>query len=115
MVQGRMLWGVCSGASCTQLGKIQKKNARRCGGGAYAERRGRVYARHIGGATDWRAERGEAGAQLVKQRGRWASDVASIYQRPLLADELAASATVGDARGSDLEQICLSFAQRAVR
>ena len=69
----------------------------------------------IGGATDWRAERGEAGAQLVKQRGRWASDVACIYQRPLLADQLAASATVGDARGSDLEQICLSFAQRAVR
>ena len=69
----------------------------------------------IGGATDWRAERGEAGAQLVKQRGRWASDVANIYQRPLLADQLAASAAVGDARGSDLEQVCLAFAQRAVR
>ena len=69
----------------------------------------------IGGATDWRAERGEAGVQIVKQRGRWDSDVASIYQRPLLADQLAASAAVGGVRGSDLEQVCLAFAQRAVR
>ena len=68
-----------------------------------------------GGATDWRADRGEAGAFIVKQRGRWDSDVATIYQRPLLADQLAASASVGSVQGSDLEQICISFAQRAVR
>ena len=36
-------------------------------------------------------------------------------QRPLLADQLAASAAVGGVRGSDLEQVCLAFAQRAVR
>ena len=51
----------------------------------------------------------------MKQRGRWDSDVANIYQRPLLADQLAASASVGGVQGSDLEQICISFAQRAVR
>ena len=69
----------------------------------------------IGGATDWSADRGEAGALIVKQRGRWDSDVATIYQRPLLADQLAASASVGSVQGSDLKQICISFAQRAVR
>ena len=69
----------------------------------------------IGGATDWRERAGEAGAQVVRQRGRWDSDVANIYQRPLLADQLSIAAEVGGACGSDLEALCYGFAQRAVR
>ena len=69
----------------------------------------------IGGATDWREEAGEPGAHIVRQRGRWDSDVAHIYQRPLLAAQLAMAAAVGNARGTDLESLCYGFAQRAVR
>ena len=69
----------------------------------------------IGGATDWREEAGEPGAHIVRQRGRWDSDVAHIYQRPLLAAQLAVAAAVGSARGTDLEALCYGFAQRAVR
>ena len=69
----------------------------------------------IGGATDWRAVRGEDGARVTRQRGRWDSDVANIYQRPLLADQLSGAAAVGGATGTDLEALCAGFAQRAVR
>ena len=69
----------------------------------------------IGGATDWREESGDASAHIVRQRGRWDSDVAHIYQRPLLAAQLAMAAAVGNARGTDLESLCYGFAQRAVR
>ena len=69
----------------------------------------------IGGGTDWRAMLGEAGARVVRQRGRWDSDIANIYQRPMLADQLAGAAAVGGATGTDLEALCFGFAQRAVR
>ena len=39
----------------------------------------------VGGATDWRDCLGDASARVVKQRGRWCSDTAEVYQRPLLA------------------------------
>tara|TARA_B110001452_G_scaffold26674_1_gene20927 strand:+ start:4643 stop:5719 length:1077 start_codon:yes stop_codon:yes gene_type:complete len=80
---------------------------------AHAEVGGKAF--RIGGATDWREEGGEPGAGIVKQRGRWDSDVANIYQRPLLAAQLAVAAAVGGARGTDLEALCYDFAQRAVR
>ena len=55
------------------------------------------------------------GARVTRQRGRWDSDVANVYQRPLLADQLAGAAAVGGATGTDLEALCAGFAQRAVR
>ena len=67
------------------------------------------------GATDWRLEGGEAGAVFTRQRGRWASDLAEIYQRPLLGVQLRTAAAVGGARGAGLEELCAGFAQRAVR
>ena len=69
----------------------------------------------IGGATDWRLEAGAAGEATTRQRGRWDSDVATIYQRPLLGAQLAAAAGVGGVRGAGLEELCAGFVQRAVR
>jgi hypothetical protein len=65
----------------------------------------------IGGATDWRDCLGDASAHIVKQRGRWCSDVALVYQRPLLASHLAASMWVRPGGSADLEAICAGFAQ----
>lgn len=69
----------------------------------------------IGGATDLRERLGVESQRTVKQRGRWCSDVASVYQRPLLAEQLHASGVMGSAVGADLEQICTGWAFPAVR
>ena len=68
-----------------------------------------------GGATDWRECLGDASAHIVKQRGRWESDVALVYQRPLLSSHLAASLAVRPGGSADLEALCAGFAQAAVR
>ena len=68
----------------------------------------------IGGATDWRCKLSDDVAKRVtQQRGRWDSDVAEIYQRPLLEEQLRGSALVGDVRSAGLEDLCRGFAQRA--
>eukprot|EP00965_Chrysotila_dentata_P058255 1931704-Pleurochrysis_carterae.AAC.1 len=46
----------------------------------------------IGGATDLRDRLGDASKATIKQRGRWPSDVALVYQRALLDHQLDASA-----------------------
>ena len=67
----------------------------------------------IGGATDWR-EVFEADAErIIKQRGRWHSDIALLYQRALAAPHLRGSAAVGDAAGADLETLCRGWVQPA--
>ena len=69
-----------------------------------------------GGSTDARGKLGETGKSLIKQRGRWASDVAEIYQRPLLHDHLEASAIIGDSTANvDLEAVCEGWAQPTFR
>jgi hypothetical protein len=70
-------------------------------------------AGRIGGATDARERSGEAGKDVVQRRGRWASDVAEVYQRELLGVQLDLSAAMGDAVGEDLEQLCLGWVQPA--
>jgi hypothetical protein len=60
----------------------------------------------IGGATDYRAVLGDGAAQFIRRRGRWASDVAEIYQRTLVQTHLQASAAVGLAAGVELEALC---------
>ena len=68
----------------------------------------------IGGATDWRAVFGPAGAEtIIRERGRWASDVARIYQRALAQDHLSGSAAVGDTEGRELEALCRGWTQPA--
>jgi len=66
-----------------------------------------------GGATDLREAIGDDAASMatIKQRGRWKSDIALIYQRALLRTQLDASGMMGRARGVDMEAICLGWSQ----
>jgi hypothetical protein len=68
-------------------------------------------ASRIGGSTDAKDRTGEAGKAIIKRRGRWASDVAEVYQRELLGEQLDLSAALGDAVGEDLESLCEGWAQ----
>jgi hypothetical protein len=65
----------------------------------------------IGGATDWRQKLGADSERLIRQRGRWLSDIALCYQRALARQHLDASAAVADAEGADLEALCPGWAQ----
>jgi hypothetical protein len=68
----------------------------------------------IGGATDYRAVYGPAGAErLIRQRGRWWSDIHAIYERALAEEHLGGSAAVGGADGAELEVLCKGWAQPA--
>eukprot|EP00965_Chrysotila_dentata_P209501 6185330-Pleurochrysis_carterae.AAC.1 len=67
----------------------------------------------IGGATDLRDVLGEGGISQINQRGRWATDIAQVYQRAIVDQQLRASADVGSARGEDLESLCAGWSQPA--
>eukprot|EP00965_Chrysotila_dentata_P172406 5689211-Pleurochrysis_carterae.AAC.1 len=69
----------------------------------------------IGGATDAADLMGEDGRALIKQRGRWQSDVASVYQRTIVDKQLQDSASMGEASGVELEAIAAGWAQPARR
>eukprot|EP00965_Chrysotila_dentata_P128403 4245733-Pleurochrysis_carterae.AAC.1 len=56
---------------------------------------------------------GDASKAVVKQRGRWASDVAEVYQRALVDVQLDASAGMADSRGVDLEAMIDGWSQPA--
>ena len=71
-------------------------------------------AGRIGGSIDWRQQLGEDGAsRVMKQRGRWHSDVSEVYQRPLLTSHLAPSMMIGSNHGASIEDLCADFAQSA--
>ena len=58
---------------------------------------------------------GETSQLLIMQRGRWAIDVAQVYQRALVKAHLDASVVVGSAQESrDLEELCRGWAQPAL-
>ena len=66
----------------------------------------------IGGATDYRAVYGpDASERMIRQRGRWWSDIHTLYQRALAAEHLEGSAAIGDARGAELEALCKGWSQ----
>ena len=68
----------------------------------------------IAGATDLAAAFGVAKAELlIKQRGRWQSDVQHVYERALAEEHLGASAAIGEAAGRELEALCPGWAQPA--
>jgi 16S rRNA (cytosine967-C5)-methyltransferase len=67
----------------------------------------------IGGATDWRDIFGADAERVIKQRGRWQSDIAFLYQRALAETHLRGSAAVADADHADLESLCLGWVQPA--
>ena len=68
----------------------------------------------IAGATDLAAVFGiEKAERIIKQRGRWQSDVQRIYERALATEHLNASAAIGAAAGRELEALCPGWVQPA--
>eukprot|EP00965_Chrysotila_dentata_P256683 6212627-Pleurochrysis_carterae.AAC.1 len=67
----------------------------------------------IGGATDMRDILGDGRAAAVQQRGRWATDIAQIYQRAVVDGQLRSSAGMADEAGVDLEALCAEWSQPA--
>ena len=66
----------------------------------------------IGNATDIAATVGMVAAErLLRERGRWKSDVAFVYKRALATDHLRLSAGMADAQGRDLEAMCAGWCQ----
>ena len=55
----------------------------------------------------------EKAERIIKQRGRWESDIHQIYQRALASEHLGASVALGDAAGRELEALCAGWAQPA--
>jgi hypothetical protein len=70
----------------------------------------------IGGATDMRDAMGDSSVHLIKQRGRWASDIAQVYQRALVRSHLEASVRMGsaDAASRDMEELVRGWSQPAI-
>ena len=70
----------------------------------------------VGGATDMRDALGDASIHLIKQRGRWASDVAQVYQRALVRSHLRASVLMSSnaAASRDMEELVKGWAQPAI-
>jgi hypothetical protein len=70
----------------------------------------------IGGATDVRdvlGLYGDAAERTLKDRGRWGSDVAFIYARANMRDQLRVSAAVGDADAREMEEMVPGWVQPA--
>ena len=65
----------------------------------------------IGGATEYKRLKGRGGEAFIKARGRWASDVALIYQRELVGEQLDASAEMGSTADADMEELCEGWSQ----
>ena len=60
-----------------------------------------------GGATHRVAA--EQGTRLIKERGRWDSDVAFVYARPSIVAHLVLSAAMGDHARVDIESLLASL------
>lgn len=67
----------------------------------------------VGGATDMRAVFGTEGMHKIVQRGRWHSDIAQIYQRTLLSEQVDGATRVADADGEDMESMVQGWSQPA--
>ena len=72
---------------------------------------GRLW--RIGGATDLRDTMGMAGAAMIKERGRWASDVAFIYARALVGQQMDAAAGMANAQDTSVEMAVPGWVQPA--
>jgi hypothetical protein len=68
----------------------------------------------MGGASDMYDLYGPAGERLIRERGRWASDVAQIYQRVSASEHGSISRALGDADGDDLQSMLRGWSQLAV-
>eukprot|EP00965_Chrysotila_dentata_P129951 4295752-Pleurochrysis_carterae.AAC.1 len=55
----------------------------------------------------------DGGAAAVQQQGRWATDIAQIYQRAVVDGQLRSSADMADAAEVDMEALCAGWSQPA--
>ena len=67
----------------------------------------------VGGATDLRDVLGDEGMRVIKERGRWGSDVAVVYQRATMRHSLEASAAAADADSREVEAMVPGWVQPA--
>lgn len=81
--------------------------------GVSPARRG-VRALRMGGASDLYDLYGPAAERYIRERGRWSSDVAQIYQRVSAAAHGLLSRTIGDSAGADLQSLLAGWCQAAV-
>ena len=72
-----------------------------------------AHSPRIGGATDLRDAFRESSQRRIKERGRWASDVAQLYQRALLSAQLDVSVGMAEAVSRDLEEALVGWTQPA--
>jgi hypothetical protein len=68
----------------------------------------------MGGASDLYDLYGPAAERYIRERGRWSSDVAQIYQRVSAAAHGLLSRTIGDSAGADLQSLLAGWCQAAV-
>ena len=71
-------------------------------------------ALRMGGASDMYDIWGPAAERFIRERGRWGSDVAQIYQRVSAAAHGDISRTIGDSVGADLQSMLTGWCQTAV-
>ena len=76
-------------------------------------RRG-TRALRMGGSTDLYDIYGPAAERYIRERGRWGSDVAQIYQRVSAAAHGEMSRVIGDSDGADLQSLLRGWSQLAV-
>jgi hypothetical protein len=67
----------------------------------------------MGGATDLYDLYGPAARDHIKDRGRWSSDVAQIYQRVSASTHGLLSRSIADSGGSDLQSFLRGWLQPA--
>ena len=53
----------------------------------------------------------EQATRMIKERGRWHSDIYEIYERVSMQEHALASAAITEAGGIDLEQILVGWIQ----
>ena len=68
----------------------------------------------MGGASDMYDLYGPAGERLIRERGRWGTDIAQIYQRVSASEHGSISRAIGDADGDDLQSMLRGWSQLAV-
>ena len=96
-------------AYCTNDVRQQGKRMARAIGKPPEAFGGKLF--RIGGATDLRDCLGDASQRVIKDRGRWGSEVALVYQRSLLRDQLDASGSMAGADAADLEATIAGWVQ----
>ena len=68
----------------------------------------------MGGATDLYDIYGDAAQRFIRERGRWGSDVAQIYQRVSAREHGEKSRNIANSTGVDLQSLLRGWCQTAV-